>query len=441
VECENGGTPGGTPGGGTTGTPTPIPNIPFVSNIIEKGNIGIVCGEKTFEAGVALPQGGASDRLTLVLHEKYYKAQTDSKTGATFVVPQYREIQSESFTSFPQLPVVLRFNSGEGSYRLELVNYLGARSYQTLINFDAEESCPPTPTPTEEPEQPTPTPDPTDTPDETPTPTPTVKVNDKDSGDDLCGNGTKDPGEQCDPAGSTSECGEKAFCDPTSCGCRGEEKKEQCCYCLYVDPFFEDCQDWLSKQEGCTARYVGEMSDAAHTFASFEEFLLTVCGGAEEVKHYENQHGSPEDVCNPFELAYSISEILPTVKKIDVTRDSCLVFDNPEQAEQYAQMLAKEKPGTDICVTSNQNITTGNISVSNSYCSPITFRICSGEACKVLHPCHPEGSKCYTHIYTLDTRECRDAAGNKRTQVCVAKNGDENSEKDGTGEGTWIFRK
>lgn len=443
VECENGGNTGGTTGGtmgGSPGTTPPSPNIPFVRNIIEKGNIGIVCGDKTFEAEVALPQGGASDRLTLVLSEMYYTAQKDPKTGAMIGVPQYRAIQSESLTSFPQQPVVLRFNSGAGTYRLELVNYLGARSYQTIINFYAEESCAPTPTPTEGPEEPTPTPDPTDTPEPTPTPTPTPKQDDEDS-ENLCGNGTKDPGEQCDPGGSTSECGEKAFCDPTSCACRGEEKKEQCCYCLYVDEFSGDCQDWLSKQKGCTASYVGEVSDAAHTFASFEEFLITVCGGAEEVKHYEVQHGSPEDVCNPFEVAYTISETLPAVKKIDVTRDSCLVFDNPEQAEQYAQMLAKEKPGTDICVTSNQNVTSGNISASNSYCSPITFQICSGEACKVLHPCHPEGSNCWTHTDTLDTFECRDAAGNKRTQVCVAKNGDENSYKDGTGDGTWKFRK
>jgi hypothetical protein len=197
----------------------------------------------------------------------------------------------------------------------------------------------------------------------------------------------------------------------------------------------------MSRQQGCTSTYIGDMDDTARSFVDFEEFLVTVCGDTEHVKHYVNNHGEPEEVCNPFEVAYAISEILPKVKKIEVTRDSCLVFDRPEEAETYAKILAKEKPGVDICVTSNQNVTQGLIGPENSLCSPISFHLCWGTSCKVLHPCHPEESWCATHVYTKDTYECRDDKGNKRTQVCVALNGDENSFKDGTGVGTWKFRK
>ena len=66
--------------------------------------------------------------------------------------------------------------------------------------------------------------------------------------------------------------------------------------------------------------------------------------------------------------------------------------------------------------------------------------MCRGEVCKGLHPCHPEGADCFTSVNTLDTYECRDAAGNKRKQVCVAIDGNEGNLDGRAGVGKWRNR-
>jgi hypothetical protein len=228
-------------------------------------------------------------------------------------------------------------------------------------------------------------------------------------------------------------------------------RRKKCCVCLFEAGegnqeeqcnFSTDCGKWQEEQSDCSITATHDMVHLISTGEPFNEFLTTVCGGADEVAMQFIRHGCPKDVCWTFEVAGKLASI-SDAETVDLTDDACLVFDQLDEAEAAAeksrQRLEQLGSNATVYVTSNQNVTVGNISSLNSYCNPVTFEVCATVVTLGLHPCHYPGTPCVVDSQTRDLWRCKDRDGKARTMVCRPNSRSENDYGDGTGEGHWEY--